>query len=68
MMSLPDSVYCRFDPSCIGVECCITVKLYVVSLAFKVYARIDPCKLKFVAGVNSKNYTVEFKKGVEWGK
>ena len=40
----------------------------MVSLAFKLYARIDPCKLEFEAGVDSWNYSVSFEEGVEWGK
>ncbi|XP_072033446.1 LOW QUALITY PROTEIN: uncharacterized protein [Amphiura filiformis] len=68
LISVPNNIYCRFDPSCLGLECCMNIKLFMISLSFKVYARIDPCELEFVMGLNSWNYTVSFKEYVEWGK
>ncbi|XP_038062441.1 uncharacterized protein LOC119732930 [Patiria miniata] len=66
-VSLPKNVYCRIDKSCLGVECCMNVKLFMVSLAFKAFMRFDPCEFQFVLGVNSWNYTIQIL-DVEFGK
>ncbi|XP_022103294.1 uncharacterized protein LOC110986022 [Acanthaster planci] len=58
-VSLPKNVFCKIDPSCLGVECCMNVKLFMVSLAFKAFMRFDPCEFQFVLGVNSWNYTIQ---------
>ncbi len=68
VISIPGSIYCRFDPSCLGLECCVNIKLFMVHLSIKAYVRIDPCKLEFVIGLNSWNYTVNFEQYIEWGK
>ncbi|XP_033637723.1 uncharacterized protein LOC117298529 [Asterias rubens] len=66
-LSLPKNVYCKIDESCFGVECCMNIKLFMVSLAFKAFMRFDPCEFQFIIGVNSWNYTVQILEA-EWGK
>ncbi|XP_071798137.1 uncharacterized protein [Asterias amurensis] len=66
-VSLPKNVYCKIDESCFGVECCMNIKLFMVSLAFKTFMRFDPCEFQFILGVNSWNYTVDILEA-EWGK
>ena len=66
-VSLPKNVYCKIDESCLGVECCMNIKLFMVSLAFKAFMRFDPCEFQFIIGVNSWNYTVQILTA-EWGK
>ncbi|XP_038050876.1 uncharacterized protein LOC119724026 [Patiria miniata] len=68
-VSLPENVYCKIDPSCLGVECCMNVKFFMVSFAFKAFMRFDPCEFQFVLGVNSWNYTqhiLDTEFGKEW--
>ncbi|XP_033637389.1 uncharacterized protein LOC117298318 isoform X2 [Asterias rubens] len=66
-VSLPKNVYCKIDESCLGVECCMNIKLFMVSLAFKAFMRFDPSEFQFIIGVNSWNYTVQILTA-EWGK
>ncbi len=48
------------DSNCLGVECCLTVPILSASVSLKAYARIDPCKLQFITGINRFwNYTVD---------
>ena len=47
---------------------CMNVKLFMISLSFKAYARIDPCELEFEMGLNSWKYVISFKEFVEWGE
>ncbi|XP_022102001.1 uncharacterized protein LOC110985344 [Acanthaster planci] len=58
-VSLPKNVYCKIDESCLGVECCMNVKVFMVSLAFKAFMRFDPCEFQFVLGVNQWNHTIQ---------
>ncbi|XP_062616058.1 uncharacterized protein LOC134277763, partial [Saccostrea cucullata] len=59
--TMPKNVYCTFDHYCLGMECCVNVKLMMFLKVFKFYARLDPCSnpLKFVFGFDQYNYTVE---------
>ena len=45
----------------------MNMKLQMISLSFKAYARIDPCELEFVMGLNAWNHVINFAEYVEWG-
>ncbi|CAG2211662.1 unnamed protein product [Mytilus edulis] len=60
---LPSDLYCTFDSMCMGVECCINVKVLVFLRTVKVFARLDPDKMDFHFGVDEYKGTVSFGSG-----
>lgn len=59
--TMPKNVYCTFDSYCLGVECCINVKLAMFLKVFKFWARFDPCAdpMQFVMAFDKYNYTIK---------
>eukprot|EP00105_Crassostrea_gigas_P044415 XP_019928563.1 PREDICTED: uncharacterized protein LOC105342369 [Crassostrea gigas] len=59
--TMPRNVYCTFDSYCLGVECCINVKLAIFLKVFKFWARFDPCAdpMQFVMAFDKYNYTIK---------
>ena len=49
---MPDNVVCTFDSMCLGIECCVNIKLAVYLSTINVFARFDVEDVKFVYGVN----------------
>lgn len=60
---LPPDVYCTIDSMCLGIECCINVKLFMHFRSVKVYARLDPDKIDFHFGVDEFQKTISFGRG-----
>ncbi|XP_052083601.1 uncharacterized protein LOC127720901 [Mytilus californianus] len=60
---LPSDLYCTFDSMCMGVECCVNVKVLVFLRTVKVFARLDPDKMDFHFGVDEYKGTVSFGSG-----
>ncbi|CAC5381353.1 unnamed protein product [Mytilus coruscus] len=48
---IPSNVYCTFDSMCMGVECCINVKILIFLRTVKVFARLDPEEMDFHFGI-----------------
>lgn len=61
--TMPKNVYCTFDTYCLGVECCINVKLAMFLKVFKFWARFDPCSdpMQFAMAFDKYNYTIKIK-------
>lgn len=51
-LGLPEEMYCKADPQCMGVECCLTVKLFMYKKNYKFYTRYDPCATELVVGID----------------
>ncbi|CAC5401161.1 unnamed protein product [Mytilus coruscus] len=60
---LPSDVYCTIDSMCLGIECCINVKLFIFLRAVKVYARLDPDKMDFHFGIDEFQKTISLGRG-----
>ncbi|XP_063420822.1 uncharacterized protein LOC134706043 [Mytilus trossulus] len=58
---IPSNVYCTFDSMCMGVECCINVKILIFLRTVKVFARLDPEEMDFHFGIDV------FKKSISFG-
>lgn len=59
--TMPKNIYCTFDSYCLGVECCINIKLAMFLKVFKFWARFDPCAdpMQFVMAFDKYNYTIK---------
>ncbi|KAK6174798.1 hypothetical protein SNE40_013376 [Patella caerulea] len=53
-LRLPKNMYCTFDQHCLGLECCVHLKVFMFLKTYKLYARFDPCNLEFVLGIKDK--------------
>ncbi|XP_071145135.1 uncharacterized protein [Mytilus edulis] len=60
---LPPDVYCTIDSMCLGIECCLNVKLFMYLRSVKVSARLDPEKIDFHFGVDEFQKTIAFGEG-----
>jgi hypothetical protein len=58
----PTSTY---DSMCLGVECCLNVKLFMFLYTFKAFARYDPCQNELRLGFGDDKYTVKFDVGYD---
>ena len=64
-ITTPDNVYCTYDSMCLGVECCLNVKLFMFLYTFKAFARYDPCQNELHLGFGDDKYTVKFDVGYD---
>ena len=64
-ITTPDNVYCTYDSMCLGVECCLNVKLFMFLYTVKAYARYDPCDYTLSVGLQGYNYTIKFDMGYD---
>ena len=60
--TMPKDLVCTFDPMCMGVECCINVKLFMFLHKVKAYARFDPCQMEFHYGIDDWHGSIAFPK------
>lgn len=60
--TMGDNLVCTFDSMCMGVECCMNVKLFMFLHTVKAYARFDPCQMAFHYGIDDwhGNITLNF--------
>ncbi|KAL5014181.1 hypothetical protein ScPMuIL_008451 [Solemya velum] len=56
--TMPKNMYCTFDSMCLGVECCINMKIFMFLKTFKAYVRFDPCDLEFHIGFHTWKKTI----------
>ncbi|XP_071150837.1 uncharacterized protein [Mytilus edulis] len=64
-ITTPDNVYCTYDSMCLGVECCLNVKLFMFLYTVKAYARYDPCDYTLNVGLQDYNYSIKFDMGYD---
>ncbi|XP_052071172.1 uncharacterized protein LOC127709610 [Mytilus californianus] len=64
-ITTPDNVYCTYDSMCLGVECCLNVKLFMFLYTVKAYARYDPCDYRLSVGLGDDSYSVQFDMGYD---
>ncbi|VDI06314.1 Hypothetical predicted protein [Mytilus galloprovincialis] len=57
--TMPENLVCTFDPMCMGVECCINVKLFMFLHTVKAYARFDPCQMEFHYGIDDWHNSIK---------
>ncbi|XP_046562951.1 uncharacterized protein LOC124271844 [Haliotis rubra] len=57
-VSMPDNIYCTFDDKCLGLECCVHFNLFMFRKTYKMFARFDPCDLKYSVGVGKFNTSI----------
>ncbi|XP_046574117.1 uncharacterized protein LOC124282192 [Haliotis rubra] len=57
-ISMPDNIYCTFDDKCLGLECCVHFNLFMFRTTYKMFARFDPCDLKFSVGAGKFNTSI----------
>ncbi|KAL8609979.1 hypothetical protein ACOMHN_029472 [Nucella lapillus] len=50
-LGLPKQLYCRVDEQCLGVECCLDIRVAFFRKVYKMYLRVDPCNLALVVGL-----------------
>ena len=50
-LGLPEAMYCTMDELCLGLECCLDMKVALFRMVYKIYARFDPCASALVVGV-----------------
>ncbi|XP_063399953.1 uncharacterized protein LOC134684587 [Mytilus trossulus] len=62
-ITMPDNVVCTFDQMCLGVECCMHIKLAIFRSSISVFARLDPKEMKFVYGINGNKWTIKLASG-----
>ncbi|VDI81101.1 Hypothetical predicted protein, partial [Mytilus galloprovincialis] len=62
-ITMPDNVVCTFDKLCLGVECCMHVKLALFRQHINIFARLDPPEMKFVFGINHYKTDVQLASG-----
>ena len=62
-ISTPGNIFCMYDPMCLGVECCLNVKLFMFLYTVKAYARYDPCDYTLNVGLQGYNYTIRLNMG-----
>ncbi|XP_076116635.1 uncharacterized protein LOC143084113 [Mytilus galloprovincialis] len=68
--TMPENLVCTFDPMCMGVECCINVKLFMFLHTVKAYARFDPCQMEFNYGIDDWHNSIklDIHIDVDWSK
>ncbi|VDI41391.1 Hypothetical predicted protein [Mytilus galloprovincialis] len=64
-ITTPDNIYCTYDSMCLGVECCLNVKLFMFLYTVKAYARYDPCDYTLNVGLGDDSYSVQFDMGYD---
>lgn len=66
--TMPKNVYCTFDSYCLGVECCINVKLMMFLKVFKAWARFDPCTtpMKFTMAFENYKYEIDINLSIQF--
>ena len=66
--TMPKNVYCTFDSYCLGLECCINVKLMMFLKVFKAWARFDPCTtpMKFTMAFENYKYEIDINLSLEF--
>ncbi|XP_076076028.1 uncharacterized protein LOC143046852 [Mytilus galloprovincialis] len=62
-ISTPGNIFCMYDPMCLGIECCLNVKLFMFLYTVKAYARYDPCDYTLNVGLQGYNYTIRLNMG-----
>lgn len=62
-ITMPDNVVCTFDQMCLGMECCMHIKLAIFRSSIRVFARLDPKEMKFVYGINGYAWTIKLASG-----
>ena len=50
-LGLPEAMYCTMDELCLGLECCLDIKVALFRMVYKIYARFDPCAFALVVGI-----------------
>ncbi|XP_046562947.1 uncharacterized protein LOC124271840 [Haliotis rubra] len=58
---MPNNIYCTFDDKCLGLECCVHFNLFMFRKTYKMFARFDPCDLKFSVGAGKFNTSIGIK-------
>nr|KAG5704727.1 hypothetical protein BaRGS_005183 [Batillaria attramentaria] len=51
-LGLPKQMYCTMDQQCLGLECCLDIKVAFFRKVYKLYARFDPCSFNFIVGIS----------------
>ena len=51
-LGMAPEMACRVDQQCMGIECCVAVKLFMFKKNYRFYTRYDPCTFELVVGIN----------------
>ncbi|KAK3102203.1 hypothetical protein FSP39_009587 [Pinctada imbricata] len=63
--NMPKKVYCTFDSLCLGMECCMNVKLSLFLKVFRAYVRYDPCDYNISMGIDTFKFQYQFQDPTE---
>ena len=58
-ISTPDNIICTYDSMCLGLECCLNVKLFMFLYTVKAYARYDPCERTLNIGLGEEHHKIQ---------
>ncbi|XP_076472270.1 uncharacterized protein LOC143301766 [Babylonia areolata] len=50
-MALPRHLFCTLDEQCLGLECCLDLRVAMFRKVYKVYLRLDPCSHDIILGI-----------------
>ncbi|GFR58906.1 CCAAT/enhancer-binding protein zeta [Elysia marginata] len=56
-LGMAPEMACRVDQQCMGIECCLGVKLFMFRKNYRFYTRYDPCTMELVVGINDSYET-----------
>ena len=66
-LGLPPQMYCVVDDQCLGLECCLDIKVMFFRKTYKMYARYDPCNTSLAVGMQEPFKQFEMIFGPEYG-
>ena len=66
-LGLPEAMYCTMDELCLGMQCCLDMKVAMFRMVYKIYARFDPCAFALVVGVDHPVNKFEKSFGPDFG-
>ncbi|GFO16168.1 CCAAT/enhancer-binding protein zeta, partial [Plakobranchus ocellatus] len=56
-LGISEEMACHVDQQCMGIECCLGVKLFMFRKNYRFYTRYDPCTMELVVGINDSYET-----------